>query len=98
MHVITEKRIWEAIERWPRSSAALDSWYRLIKALKPRDFAALKAVFPALDKVSGFHVFDIGGDKIRLIALVHYPTHRLYIKNILDHTEYSKGKWKETGI
>lgn len=79
MHVITEKRIWEAIERWPGSAGALDAWYRLIKALQPRNFAALKAVFPALDKVGGFHVFDIGGNKIRLIAVVHYLPQRLYI-------------------
>ncbi len=97
MHVITEKRIWEATERWPRSAGALDAWYRLIKVLKPRDFAALKAVFPALDKVGEFHVFDVGGNKIRLIAVVHYSTQRLYIKSILDHAEYSKGKWKESG-
>jgi mRNA interferase HigB len=95
MHVIAEKRIWEAIDRWPRAARALDAWYRLIKALAPRDYAELKGVFPALDKVGEFHVFDIGGNKIRLIAVVLYPGQRLYIKHILDHTEYSRGKWKE---
>lgn len=95
MHVKTEKRIWEAKEKWPRSSAALDAWYRVAKAIRPGDFAGMKATFPATDKVGVFHVFDIGGNKLRLIAIVHYKAQRLYIKHVLDHVDYDKGKWKE---
>jgi mRNA interferase HigB len=51
MHVITEKRIWEAKEKWPHSANALDQWYRLIKRNSPVDYAALKSIFPATDKV-----------------------------------------------
>ncbi|MDB6144068.1 MAG: Toxin-antitoxin system, toxin component, RelE family [Pseudomonas sp.] len=95
MHVITEKRIWEAKEKWPRAALALDTWYRLIKACNPHDFAEMKATFPATDKVGPFHVFDIGGNKVRLIASVNYSAKRLYIKHVLDHSEYDKGKWRE---
>ena len=95
MHVITEKRIWEAKEKWALSASALDAWYRLVKTCRPKDFAAMKAIFPATDKVGSFHVFDIGGNKLRLIAVVHYNAQRLYIKHVLDHVEYDKGKWKE---
>ncbi|RON01151.1 type II toxin-antitoxin system HigB family toxin [Pseudomonas brassicacearum] len=95
MRVITEKRIWEAKEQWPHSANALDQWYRQVKRNSPGDFAAMKAMFPATDKVEAFHVFDIGGNKLRLIAVVHYAAQRLYIKQVLDHREYDKGKWKE---
>ena len=95
MHVITEKRIWEAKAQWPQSATALDQWYRLVKRNHPRDFAQLKAMFPATDRVGSLHVFDIGGNKLRLIAGVHFKAQRLYIKQVLDHREYDKGKWKE---
>ncbi|WP_341522334.1 type II toxin-antitoxin system HigB family toxin [Pseudomonas sp. G.S.17] len=95
MRVITEKRIWKAKAKWPRSAIALDTWYRVIKVSRPDDFAAMKAVFPSVDKVGPLHVFDIGGNKVRLIAWVHYSAQRLYIKHVLDHSEYDKGKWKE---
>lgn len=49
MHVITEKRIWEAKEKWPRCANSLDQWYRLIKRNSPADFAAMKSIFPATD-------------------------------------------------
>jgi mRNA interferase HigB len=95
MRVISEKRIWEAKEKWPRSASALDEWYRRIKRNNPGDFASMKGIFPATDKVEQFHVFDIGGNKLRLIAFVRYPTQRIYIKHLLDHREYEQDKWKE---
>lgn len=95
MRVITAKRIWEAKVRWPESAKALDDWYRLLKGNSPRDFAAMKAVCPAVDKVGPLHVFDIGGNKVRLIAVVRYTTQKLYIRSVLDHREYDRGKWKE---
>jgi mRNA interferase HigB len=95
MRVISEKRIWEAKEKWPRSASALDEWYRRIKRNSPGDFASMKGIFPATDKVGQFHVFDIGGNKLRLIAFVRYPTQRIYIKHLFDHREYEQDKWKE---
>lgn len=95
MHVITEKRIREAKVKWPMTANALDHWYQLAKGSKPHDFAAMKALFPAIDKVGELHVFDIGGNKLRLIAYVRYRAQKLYIKHVLDHREYERGKWKE---
>ncbi|AWN54747.1 type II toxin-antitoxin system HigB family toxin [Methylobacterium sp. 17Sr1-1] len=94
MHVITQARIWEAKQRWPQAANALDAWYRLIKASAPADFAGMKALFPAIDKVGRFHVFDIGGNKLRLIAIVNYRFGKIYIQGIMDHSQYDKGKWR----
>jgi mRNA interferase HigB len=94
MHVITQKKIWEAKERWPHAANALDTWYRLMKGSEPVDFAAMKSLFPATDKVGQLHVFDIGGNKLRLIAMVQYRFKKVYIQQILDHAGYDKGKWK----
>lgn len=95
MRVFSEKRIWEAKEKWPAAASALDPWYRVVKRIEPSDFATMKSSFPATDKVGEFHVFDIGGNKLRLIAYVRYRPQKLYIKHDLDHREYDRGKWKE---
>ena len=47
------------------------------------------------DRVGKQTVFNIGGNKARLIAAIHYNTHRIYIRRILIHAEYSKGNWRE---
>ncbi|EIZ83535.1 Ygjn protein [Methylobacterium sp. GXF4] len=94
MHIITQARIWAAKKRWPQAASALDAWYRLMKMSEPSDFAGMKALFPATDKVGRFHVFDIGGNKIRLIAVVQYKFKKVYIQAIMDHAEYDTGRWK----
>lgn len=95
MHVITGKRIREAKSKWPMAAKALDYWFQLAKESKPLDFAEMRDLFPAVDVVGDFHVFDIGGNKLRLIAFVRYRSQKLYIRHVLDHREYDRGKWKE---
>ncbi|ACO77938.1 hypothetical protein AvCA_17250 [Azotobacter vinelandii CA] len=94
MHVITQKRIWEAKEKWPHSASALDAWYRLMSKLAPKDFAEMKQAFPSVDKVADKHVFDIGGNKLRLIAVVDYRFKKVFIRAVLDHKEYDRNQWK----
>ncbi|MBA3241925.1 MAG: type II toxin-antitoxin system HigB family toxin [Acidobacteria bacterium] len=37
----------------------------------------------------------IGGNRVRLIAAIHYNCRRLYIRAVLTYAEYDEGKWKE---
>jgi mRNA interferase HigB len=39
-------------------------------------------------------IFDIGGNKYRLIAYIRFTRQILYIKAVLTHEEYDKGAWK----
>ncbi|TBU81909.1 type II toxin-antitoxin system HigB family toxin [Pseudomonas daroniae] len=94
MHVITQKRIWEAKNKWPNTANALDAWYRLISKVELKDFAELKQLFPSVGKVANKHVFDIGGNKLRLIAVVDYPFKKVFIRDVLDHKEYDRNQWK----
>ncbi|MDH0894678.1 MULTISPECIES: type II toxin-antitoxin system HigB family toxin [unclassified Pseudomonas] len=94
MHIITQKRIWEAKEKWLHSATALDAWYRLLSKTSPKDFAAMKQLFPSVDKVGDKHVFDIGGNKLRLIATVDYTFKKVFIRAVLDHKEYDRNQWK----
>ncbi len=54
----------------------------------------MKRIFPSVDKVGDYHVFDIGGNKLRLIAVVMYRARRVYIRHVMDHQEYSRGNWR----
>jgi mRNA interferase HigB len=40
-------------------------------------------------------VFDVGGNKCRLIAIIHYGTRRVLVQHVLTHNEYDRGRWKE---
>lgn len=55
-------------------------------------YADLKKSFNAVDKVAEFYVFDIGGNKYRLIAAIHFNRQILYVQEVFTHGEYDK--WK----
>ncbi|MFP3179201.1 MAG: type II toxin-antitoxin system HigB family toxin [Paraburkholderia sp.] len=67
-------------------------WRKTIEAGAFSNFAALKQAFNATDRVGDFYVFDIGGNKFRLIAAVHFNVQKLYVRHVMTHKEYDK--WK----
>jgi len=68
----------------------------LVKQSSIGDFSTLREIFPSVDKVGKLTVFNIGGNKIRLIAAIHYNTQCLYIRYVLTHKEYDNEKWKKS--
>lgn len=95
MHVITRKRLNEFAEKYPGTENALANWYRIVKQNDFASFADLKMKFPAADKVGKLTVFNVGGNKVRLIAAIHYNRKKVYIRAVLTHKEYDEGKWKK---
>jgi len=94
MHVITRARLIEFAKKYPDTKTALDTWYRKIKRTNYDSFNELRLMFPSADQVGKCTVFNIGGNKVRLIAVIHYNRHKIYIRHVLTHTEYDLDKWK----
>ncbi|MEM7114780.1 MAG: type II toxin-antitoxin system HigB family toxin [Chloroflexota bacterium] len=95
MHIITRKRLNEFAEKHPDAKAGLEHWYANIKGESFDTFVELRAMFAHADQVGKLTVFNIGGNKARLIAAIHYNRRKVYIRAILTHAEYDKSKWKE---
>ena len=82
------------------AAEALEKWMTLVEEGQWRNLVQLRAVFPSADEVtveSGRRVvvFNIGGNKYRLIAAVHYNTQIVYALLFMTHAEYDKEKWKK---
>jgi mRNA interferase HigB len=71
MHTITRKRLNEFVERHPTARPGLVHWYRVLKKNNFANFAVLRAAFPHADQVRDLTVFNIGGNKARLICAIH---------------------------
>lgn len=95
MHIITRKRLNEFAAKYPETNNALAAWYRQMKQKHFTSIEEIREIFPAADKVGKLTVFNIGGNKIRLIAAIHYNRKKVYIRAVLPHDEYDAGKWKE---
>ena len=57
--------------------------------------SSLRATFASADYVGGLTVFNIGGNKYRLIASIHYNRKKVFIRAVLTHPEYDRGNWKQ---
>ena len=95
MHIITRMRLNEFAEKHPDAKPALQHWYKHVKSKDYKSFVELRETFPNADQVGGLTVFNIGGNKVRLIAAIHYNRKIIYIRAVLTHREYDEGKWKE---
>ena len=94
MHIISHRKIIEAQKAWPECFGSLDQWYRLSKRAQWNNFSEVKACFPSTDKVGDKYVFDVGGNKLRLIAAIHVNSGRVFVCAVLSHKQYDKGDWK----
>lgn len=95
MHIITKRRIEEAKNLFPDCASALEGWKKVMKSNNFNCFSDLKSSFNAVDKVGELFVFNIGGNKLRLIASVHFNRNKVYIRHILTHKAYDKGLWRK---
>jgi mRNA interferase HigB len=79
----------------PDAKASLESWYGVVRRADWKTPAELKLVYPNADLVGRRTVFNISGNKYRLIARINYQGQRIFVLYILTHAEYDKGIWKQ---
>lgn len=74
-----------------RAEAPLRIWFAIASAAEWTGPADIKAQFRAADFVGDNRViFDIGGNKYRLVAHVAYPFRRVLVKFVGTHVEYDR--------
>ncbi len=94
MHVISRKALRAFWDKHADSEQPLRRWYTLMAATEFDSFAALRFTFPSADLVDDLTVFNIGGNKYRLVASIHFNRHKVYVRHVLTHAEYDQGIWK----
>ncbi|MBD2500143.1 type II toxin-antitoxin system HigB family toxin [Anabaena azotica] len=94
MHVISDKTLREYAKTNADCQEALNNWYKVACKAKWSNLVEVQKVFPKAEAVSNFTVFNIKGNKYRLIVDINYPQQLIYIKYILTHAEYDKEEWK----
>ena len=94
MNVVSHKAIRMFCVAHPDAGTAADHWYRVAKRATWSKFSDVKGSFNTADYVAPYVVFDIGGNKYRLIAEINFSRRVLFIRGILTHKDYSKGGWR----
>ena len=85
-----------AAERFAKQRAAsrkpLARFLSIARAAAWKHFAEVTQTFPATDyaPATGTLIFDIGGNKYRLIARVDFEEQLLFIQTVMTHEKYSR--------
>lgn len=95
MRVISTKKLREFWAKHPKAETSLRAWCTITKLAKWKHFPELRQSFPAADVVGRRTVFDIAGNRYRLIARVNYEAQRVFVLYVLTHDEYDEKKWTE---
>jgi len=99
--VIKPARIRGFYEQYPGARADLQGWLRVVKAAEWKSFPDLRRTFPHADQVmvaSGrpVVVFNVSGNRHRLICAVHFDKRRVFVLQFMTHADYSKDRWKHS--
>ena len=94
MRVISRKKLLEFVAGHPDAAEPLDNWYRRTSKAGWKNISDVRSDYPHADAVGNCTVFNIGGNKYRLITWVNYEYRIVYIRFVLTHREYNKGAWK----
>jgi mRNA interferase HigB len=94
LHVISEKALKEFWKRHPDAEMPLKAWRDVTRKARWRNIMDTKRDFPHADSAGRCTVFNIKGNRYRLVTAIHYNTQRVYVRHMLTHSEYDTGGWK----
>lgn len=72
----------------PRARKPLEAWKSLVEKNAFKHFAQLKQTFGAVDYVPPDTVFDVGGNKYRVVVVLDFQTQIAAVKDVMTHDEY----------
>jgi mRNA interferase HigB len=93
MHVISKRRFNDAARKYPNEAAALENMFNTLERTVFKDPHELKKMYATADNFKykdKWWVLDLGGNNLRVIMFIQFVGKRMYIKHIVNHSEYDK--------
>ena len=100
MRVISLKPLRTFWERHPDAERPLRHWHRIAIHARWRNLPDVRRAFPHADAVRTkagdvLTVFNIGGNKYRLIARIRYDFQLVNVRHVFTHREYDQRNWTQ---
>ena len=93
MRIVSHRKLVEFYEKEGHgdSKVALERWYDIAEQAEWRNLSDIKVDFPATDYVGNQrYVFNIKGNKYRLVVVVKFTINHVFIRFVGTHSEYEK--------
>jgi mRNA interferase HigB len=93
MRMVSRKQLREAVSVHADLESSFDTWYRVAKSADWKSIEDVRKTYPNADPVPPCTVFNIKGNRYRLIVKIEYRFGLAFIKDVLTRAEYDKGDW-----
>lgn len=93
MHLIAQKALKDAAERFPQHAMEILALGKAVSKGYFRTPEALKGLFPSQDNLKYLdkhYVIDIGRNEIRLIVMIFFDSQKFYVRHVFTHKEYDR--------
>ncbi|NOY89826.1 MAG: type II toxin-antitoxin system HigB family toxin [Deltaproteobacteria bacterium] len=90
MRVFNRRTLLDACAKHAPAAEALRAWWAEADKARWASIADVRADFPSADRVADRIIFNIKGNKYRLVVAYDFPRHSLFIKFFGTHAEYDK--------
>ena len=89
MVVITKSILINFYESQPQAKEVILKWYHITLLSDWKNFHSIKETFNSVDSIGNDrYIFNIGGNKYRIVAMIHFKTRTLYIRFVGTHQQY----------
>lgn len=95
MRVISKRKLREFWKMFPESKIPLEDWYRTAKKSDWKNIVEVRESFRHADIFKDCVIFNVGGNKFRLIVKFRFSKSKIFIRFTLTHLEYDKDNWKD---
>jgi mRNA interferase HigB len=94
MHLISAGKLKEAAAAYPDVDEVVRSFYKKVEKSAWQNLLEVQADYRDAEAVGNFTVFNLKGNKYRLILDIDYEEQIAYFKYFSTHADYSKNNWK----
>lgn len=97
MRVISKARLRQFWVGHKYAEGPLRAWYTHVdnRSVSWQSWADVKAEFASASIVGNCVIFNIGGNKYRLVTRILYPSQKIFVLKAMTHDVYDEDKWKE---
>jgi len=85
----------KAIRKHRDLAKPVAAWITIAKASSWKSLHELRLTWRNTDSTMGQTIFNIKGNKYRLIAIVNYSSQTIIVKDLITHADYSEREWNQ---
>lgn len=91
MVLLTKSKLIAFYEGEPKAKEPLLKWYNEVIICNWNNYQSVKETFNSVDSVGNARfVFNVGGNKYRIVAMIHFSTRTLFVRFVGTHKQYDK--------